>query len=94
MSWGKQTKFHRCPAFGCQKDVPNKLLMCFAHWKIVPAALQDVIVAQWKYGVHARCHPTQAYTDALREALVHVRGVLEARDAKKRAKNFVLGMQS
>ncbi len=93
MAFVKRIQFHRCFAPDCQKDVPSNKLMCFAHWKMVPAAIQDQIIAAWKDGLKFHHHPTEAYLVAVREAQAHIRTIMEARLAKANKRNFVLGMQ-
>lgn len=73
---------HRCAGPGCTADVPNKHIMCWAHWKRVPARMQEAIVAEWKYGLTYKCHPTHAYA----EALTRAREFLKEQDAQRMAK--------
>lgn len=94
MAWNRQNALHRCFAPGCQNDIPNKKLFCFAHWKMLPAALQDNVVTAWKDGLKFHHHPTEAYLVAVREAQAHIRTIMEARLAKANKRNFVLGLQS
>lgn len=41
---------HRCPAWHCPRDVPDHLLMCRLHWRLVPAALQRAVNAAYHHG--------------------------------------------
>jgi hypothetical protein len=42
------THTHNCAATGCQKQVPLNLLMCMAHWRMVPAPTQREVLATWR----------------------------------------------
>ena len=42
------THTHNCAATGCQKQVPLNLLMCMAHWRMVPAPVQREVLASWR----------------------------------------------
>lgn len=45
------TRLHKCAAEGCDKQIATHLFMCFAHWSLVPRALQRALRAAWsKYG--------------------------------------------
>ena len=41
---------HRCPAWHCPRDVPDELLMCRLHWRLVPAPLQRAVNAAYARG--------------------------------------------
>lgn len=73
---------HRCFAPNCQKDVMNKHLMCYHHWKRVPLALQGKIVEAWRDGLRHHLHPTYEYQEAIKEA----RTLLQEQDDRKLAK--------
>jgi len=34
---------HACPARRCPRDVPDHLLMCGIHWRLVPAPMQRAV---------------------------------------------------
>jgi len=38
---------HRCPAPGCNINLPNNRFMCMRHWQLLPAKLRSKIT----YGV-------------------------------------------
>jgi hypothetical protein len=60
---------HECPAGDCTRRVPDRMLMCPAHWRTVPAALQDAVWAEWADG-HGKGTPGHqvAITDAITAA--------------------------
>jgi len=39
---------HACACIGCARLVPNALLMCVDHWRMVPAALRRSVLARLK----------------------------------------------
>lgn len=41
---------HVCPALGCERNVPDHLLMCGPHWGRVPPALQRRVYAAYRRG--------------------------------------------
>lgn len=43
---------HQCPARGCRRQVPDKLLMCPADWRLLPRSIQRAVnVAYYGAGV-------------------------------------------
>jgi hypothetical protein len=38
---------HLCAAVCCPKQVPLNLLMCMAHWKLVPEPTKREVMASW-----------------------------------------------
>jgi hypothetical protein len=42
--------FHKCPVAGCPKMLPNRFLMCGAHWGKVPADVQAEVYSAWRSG--------------------------------------------
>ena len=38
---------HECYAEGCEATIPNRMLMCYPHWKRVPKSLQDDVYDTW-----------------------------------------------
>lgn len=42
------THTHNCTATGCQKQIPLNLLMCMAHWKMVPAPVAREVLDTWR----------------------------------------------
>jgi hypothetical protein len=41
---------HVCPVADCTLQVDNGLLMCPAHWRQVPGAIQNAVWAAWRNG--------------------------------------------
>jgi hypothetical protein len=41
------TPTHRCPASRCPRDVPDHLLMCGLHWRLVPKPLARAVNAAY-----------------------------------------------
>ena len=41
---------HACPAGNCALQVENDMLMCPAHWRQVPKAIQRAVQAAWRGG--------------------------------------------
>ena len=41
---------HACPVGTCTGRVSGDLLMCPAHWRQVPKAIQDAVRAAWRGG--------------------------------------------
>ena len=41
---------HACPAGDCTLQVGNDMLMCPAHWRLVPGAIQRAVQAAWRRG--------------------------------------------
>lgn len=39
---------HCCSATACQKQIPLNMLMCMAHWKLVPAVDQRLVLSTWR----------------------------------------------
>jgi len=71
---------HTCPAKDCVARIPLKLVMCRAHWHMVPKSLQDAVWAAY----HARNRKIEkrGTLAKLREAqLAAVRAVNEALEA-------------
>jgi hypothetical protein len=60
---------HRCHAEGCDAEVPPRMLMCGAHWRKVPRALQDAIWDTYVPGQEVRKDPTDSYLDAAHAAI-------------------------
>ena len=42
------THTHECSATGCPKQIPLNLLMCMAHWRMVPAPLARAVLDSWR----------------------------------------------
>lgn len=41
---------HRCHARGCTKPVKPEMLMCFAHWRMVPRLIQRAVWMHYREG--------------------------------------------
>lgn len=41
---------HLCPARKCPREVPDHLLMCGIHWRMVPAPLGRAVYAAYDHG--------------------------------------------
>ena len=39
---------HPCPATGCARMLSHTILMCPAHWRMVPPAAQRLVVRAWR----------------------------------------------
>lgn len=57
---------HNCPVTGCDKQMPQHLLMCPAHWRLVPEGLQRAVNRNWRNG------NTKAYLAARAQAITAV----------------------
>jgi hypothetical protein len=66
---------HDCPVGGCQHRIPHFLLMCKAHWALVPAEIQRSVYRAWSRGAGAG---TQAHADAMVTAVLAVEQKLAA----------------
>ena len=55
---------HPCPVPGCTATLPFRILMCRAHWRQVPRALQLRVYATWN-----DAHPTSDYLAVRQEAI-------------------------
>lgn len=60
---------HQCPVADCQVQVPHNLLMCKAHWKMVPYSLRRLVDKTWDFG---RGYGTAEHRDACRQAVDQV----------------------
>jgi hypothetical protein len=41
---------HRCPPKGCPRQVPDHLLMCGMHWRLVPGPVQRAVNRAYAHG--------------------------------------------
>jgi hypothetical protein len=41
---------HRCPAKRCPRQVPDHLLMCGLHWRLVPGPIQRSVNRAYDHG--------------------------------------------
>jgi hypothetical protein len=60
---------HNCHAFGCTRKVPPRLLMCAAHWRIVPRQIQAQVWKHYRPGQEIDKNPTEAYLLVQRAAI-------------------------
>lgn len=40
-------RMHRCPAGRCPREITDDYLMCPAHWRLVPLAIQRAVYAAY-----------------------------------------------
>lgn len=70
---------HRCEANGCERLVPSHLLMCAAHWRLVPNDIQrDVYRTHRAIGgdiPHQRLNAVKAYRQAVSAAVSALDGI-------------------
>jgi hypothetical protein len=67
---------HPCPTRRCPREVPDHLLMCGIHWRLVPRPLQRAVYAAYQDGrgvgtaplLQAQKAAIQAVNDRLEEA--------------------------
>ena len=62
---------HLCPAKRCPREVPDHLLMCGIHWRIVPRPLQRAVTDAYDHG---RGRGTLALLAAQTDAIAAVNG--------------------
>lgn len=62
---------HLCPARRCPREVPDHLLMCGIHWRLVPRALQRAVMLAYDHG---RGLGTLALLAAQTDAIAAVNG--------------------
>lgn len=67
---------HECPATACTEQVPPDMLMCRAHWRLVPPADRAAVYAAWRRGAGAG---TPEHTAAITAAVGAVNARLAAR---------------
>ena len=68
---------HPCPIGRCPRDVPDHLLMCGIHWRLVPGVNQRAVNAAYDHG---RGLGTAALRAAQITAIKAVNRRLEATD--------------
>ncbi|MFZ4289861.1 hypothetical protein [Variovorax sp. HJSM1_2] len=78
---------HSCAATDCQHQVPQRLLMCVDHWRMVPAPLRLEVFAtlgKWK---RVQRNPELALpaVKAYREAVAAAVAAVAAKQINKRA---------
>lgn len=52
---------HHCHAVGCSAEVPPKLHMCPAHWRMVPKAVQKLVWKHYRAGQEVDKNPSIDY---------------------------------
>ncbi len=52
---------HTCHAEGCTRQVPPRMFSCFAHWKMVPPHLQDMLWRVYRNGQENDKRVTKLY---------------------------------
>lgn len=55
-----------CRAVGCREPVPPQLLMCRAHWSMVPKKIQNWVWSTYQGGEQRRDEWVEAATEAIR----------------------------
>jgi hypothetical protein len=60
---------HTCHARGCERPVKPELLMCFAHWRMVPRVIQRAIWATYRPGQCDDKHPSREWFRAADAAI-------------------------
>jgi hypothetical protein len=50
MTMTAERSTHPCPARRCPRDVPDHLLMCGIHWRLVPGVNQRAVNAAYDHG--------------------------------------------
>ena len=64
---------HACAVPGCTHQIRVDMLMCLAHWRLVPKPIRDEINTQWHSG-----HIDLSYFRARAAAIEAVRRVHDA----------------
>lgn len=60
---------HYCHAEACEVKVPPRMLMCLAHWRMVPKPLQDAVWDAYVPGQEQRMDPSGGYLVAATAAI-------------------------
>lgn len=63
---------HHCHAKGCEKVVPERMLMCKRHWGMVPKTLQKQVWATYRAGQEVTKDPSPEYLAAAQAAIAAV----------------------
>jgi hypothetical protein len=75
-------KTHPCACLNCQSAIPNFMLLCQAHWSMVPSRLRIDVKNAYREGREQRRHPTRQYLSAAAAAIAAVNGKLQAASAR------------
>lgn len=60
---------HTCHAIDCNKPVAPRMLMCRAHWRLVPPLMQSAVWATYRRGQEEDKRPSLAYLKAAHAAV-------------------------
>lgn len=60
---------HTCHAYGCDVEVPPKMLMCLKHWRMVPRRLQALVWTHYRPGQEEDKQPSHDYILVQRAAV-------------------------
>ncbi len=71
---------HTCHAHACFRKVEPAKLMCYAHWKKLPKAAQDVIWREYRPGQEIDKRPSTRYLVAQAVAVAWVASVERHKD--------------
>lgn len=63
---------HTCHAIGCERSVPQRMLMCGQHWFRVPRKLREHVWATYRDGQCNTYDPSTAYCQAAKAAVIAV----------------------
>lgn len=64
---------HTCHAYGCDREVPPKMFMCYHHWKSLTPELQQGIWRHYRPGQEIDKTPSPEYLEAAREAIDYLK---------------------
>ena len=70
---------HECHATGCKNHIPPAMLMCRAHWFMVPKNIRDEVWGAYRPGQEVTKDPNEKYMTAYKRAVVAVE-IKEGRD--------------
>jgi len=57
---------HTCHARGCEKEIPERLLMCLRHWNLVPVDLKLAVWRTYREGQEIDKQPSPEYLEVAR----------------------------
>lgn len=66
---------HHCHANNCTAATSPRMLMCAAHWRMVPKALQQAVYDAYRPGQERDKNPSLAWVRAARAAINSVSAV-------------------
>lgn len=79
---------HSCHANGCNKPCRPELLMCPAHWRMVPEDVQRAVYAHYRHGQCVDMRPSQEWFNAAQEAIACVADA-ENKPMSRRQREFL-----